>query len=205
MSPDARTRRVHYDWLEAGEHTQRTVALLSQQLRRFLDDRAWLENRRIMDLLRGIEAKALALRDTPPAGTFMHQAGTAADIRLPMERPLYRPPVKPLIADIELESGDAELDVAALFSQVVVDRSKLERQVRRALQDRSQVTLQEVCELHPLEQGLAELVAYLQLAGDGFAATVDETAVESVSWRGAGADDAPVLRRARVPRVIFVR
>lgn len=52
LKPDARTRRVHYDWLEAGEHTQRTVALLSQQLRRFLDDQAYLENRRIMDLLR---------------------------------------------------------------------------------------------------------------------------------------------------------
>jgi hypothetical protein len=36
---------VHHDWLEAGEHTQRTVAQLSQQLRRFLDDRAFLENR----------------------------------------------------------------------------------------------------------------------------------------------------------------
>ena len=59
--------------------------------------------------------------------------------------------------------------------------------------------------MHPLEQGLAELVAYLQLAGEGFEATVDETVVESVSWRSAGADDAPVLRRARVPRVIFVR
>ncbi len=35
LQPDSRTRRVHYDWLEAGEHTQRTVAQLSQQLRRF--------------------------------------------------------------------------------------------------------------------------------------------------------------------------
>src|SRR5690606_10532322 len=41
LKPDPRTRRVHYDWLEAGEHTQRTVAQLSQQLRRFLDDQAW--------------------------------------------------------------------------------------------------------------------------------------------------------------------
>lgn len=40
LKPDGRTRRVHYDWLEAGEHTQRTVAQLSQQLRRFLDDQA---------------------------------------------------------------------------------------------------------------------------------------------------------------------
>ena len=205
MNPDPRTRRVHYDWLEAGEYTQRTVALLSQQLRRFLDDRAWLENRRIMDLLHGIEAKALAVRDHQPTGTFMHQDGFAADLRLPMERPLFRPAARSLIADVEVESGDADLDAAALFSQVVVDRSRLERQVRRALQDRSQITLREVCQLHPLEQGLAELVAYLQLAGEGFEATVDETVIESISWRGVGTDEAPVLRRARAPRVIFVR
>ena len=56
-----------------------------------------------------------------------------------------------------------------------------------------------------MEQGLADLVAYLQLAGEGFEATVDETVVESVFWRGTGADDAPVHRRAQVPRAIFVR
>ena len=50
LKPDTRTRRVHYDWMEAGEQAQRTVAALSQQLRRFLDDQAWLENRRIMDI-----------------------------------------------------------------------------------------------------------------------------------------------------------
>jgi hypothetical protein len=48
LNPDARTRRIHYDWLAAGEQTQRTVSQLSRQLRRFLDDKAWLENRRIM-------------------------------------------------------------------------------------------------------------------------------------------------------------
>ena len=61
---------MHYDWLEAGEYAQKTVAQLSQQLRRFLDDKAWLENRRIMDILHGIEAKALALRDGAPWGRF---------------------------------------------------------------------------------------------------------------------------------------
>jgi flagellar motility protein MotE (MotC chaperone) len=97
LSPDARTRRVHYDWMEAGEHTQRTVAALSQQLRRFLDDQAWLENRRIMDILHGIESKALVLRthwgrDWPPAGPVMEMAEACADIELAMERPCSRRP-----------------------------------------------------------------------------------------------------------------
>lgn len=205
LKPDARTRRVHYDWLEAGEHTQRTVAQLSQQLRRFLDDQAWLENRRIMDILHGIEAKALALRESLPPGEVMSVADTAADIELPMERPLYTPAIKPLIADIELESGDAEVNAAALYSQIVIDKCALARHIRHALQDRSQVTLRELCEMQPLQHGLAELVAYLQLASDTFKTVVDEDAAETIGWRREGPDGQEQVKQARLPRVIFVR
>ena len=205
LNPDTRTRRVHYDWLEAGEHTQRTVAQLSQQLRHFLDDQAWIENRRIMDILHGIESKALALRDSAPAGNVMHIADTAAGVTLAMERPLYTPPVRPVIEDVDLESGDGDVDASALFSPVVVDKSRLVRHIQRTLQDRSQVTLHELCELEPLRQGLAELVAYLELSCDAFETVVDEHSVETVSWQGTTAGGVPVLRRARVPRVIFAR
>ncbi len=205
LKPDARTRRVHYDWLEAGEHTQRTVAQLSQQLRRFLDDQAWLENRRIMDILHGIEAKALALRESLPPGEMMSVADTVANIELPMERPLHTPAIKPLIADIELESGDAEMDAAALYSQIVIDKVALVRHIRHALQDRSQVTLCELCEMQPLQHGLAELVAYLQLAGDTFKTVVDEEVTEEIVWRREGPDGQEYAKRARLPRVIFVR
>jgi hypothetical protein len=205
LRPDARTRRVHYDWLEAGEHTQRTVAQLSQQLRRFLDDQAWLENRRIMDILHGIEAKALAVRDAPPAGELMQIAELAADIELPMERPLFTPPFKPNIANVALEAGDADLDADVLYSQVVVDRAQLARHIRHALQDRSQVTLRELTEAQPLTQGLAELVAYLQLGNETFKTTVDENTPEVITWDATASDGLPVRKRARLPRVIFVR
>lgn len=205
LKPDARTRRVHYDWLEAGEHTQRTVARLSQQLRRFLDDQAWLENRRIMDILHGIEAKSLALRASQPAGAVMNIADIAAGIETPMERPLYTPSVKSLITDVALETGDAGGDAAALYSQVVVDRAQLARHIRHALQDKSQVTLRELCELQPLQHGLAELVAYLQLASDSPKSVVDEDVFDVIAWRGASADGQEQAKQARLPRVIFVR
>lgn len=205
LKPDARTRRVHYDWLEAGEHTQRTVARLSQQLRRFLDDQAWLENRRIMDILHGIEAKALSMRDATPPGTVMRIANTAADIELPMERPLYSPTSKPLITDIALEPGDADMDATALYSQVVIDKSALARHIRHALQSRTQVTLRELCELQPLQHGLAELVTYLQLAGDASKTVVDEDTTEIIIWKRTGPDGQKHTKQARLPRVIFVR
>jgi hypothetical protein len=205
LKPDARIRRVHYDWLEAGEHTQRTVAQLSRQLRRFLDDQAWLENRRIMEILHGIEAKALALRETLPAGEVMRLAASAAAVELPMERPLYNPALKPVIADIVLETGDSAVDPAVLYAQVVVDRAQLARHIRQALQDRSQVTLRELIELQPLRQGLAEVVAYLHLGSESFQTVVDEDTPEVITWQALLPDGEPVTKVARLPRVIFVR
>jgi len=203
LSPDPRTRRIHYDWLEAGEHAQRTVAQLSQQLRRFLDDQAWLENRRIMDILHGIEASALAVREAPPSGEMATIGDTAATIELPFERPLYAPSLKPLIADVALEAGDEDLDASALFAQVIIDKAQLARHVRHSLQGRSQVTLRELCEARPLQQGLAELLAYLQLAADSFPAVVDETVEDRIVWHDAAqADDC--MKAARLPRIIFV-
>ena len=202
MRPDNRLRRVHYDWLEAGEHTQRTVARLSEQLRRFLDDKAWLENRRIMDILHNIETRALDVReDLLPPGAFMPLDSSAAAIELPFERALYRPPFKPLIAGIALDEGDAEIDTAALYAQVVVDRAELLRNIRLELQIRSQVTLGEVVARHPLRNGLAELVAYLQLADEKFKTTVDENAEEEVQWES----ETGVTRRATLQRIIILR
>lgn len=201
MRPENRLRRIHYDWLEAGENTQRTVAKLSEQLRRFLDDQAWLENRRIMDILHGIESHALALREDLPTGAFMPLTETSPSIELALERPLYKPPFKPLIADVVLDEGDSEIDTAALYAQVMVDRAELSRNIRQALQGRGQITLGEVVARNPLRYGLAELVAYVQIAADWPKAAVDDEAQEQVCWQ----TDTGIFRQATLPRIILMR
>ena len=207
LQPDRRLRRIHYDWLEAGEHTQRTVAQLSQQLRRFLDDKAWLENRRIMDLLRGIEGKALSLRSEPPAGPVMEIADTAASLELPLERPLHSQATKTRIAELPADAllPDDEADASALFNQIVVDKPRLARNIRHALQSQGQITLREIATDYPLQHGLAELVAYLQLSDGQFQTLIDEAVEENLSWCGIDRDGQAVTRRARLPRVIYVR
>ncbi len=213
LNPEPRTRRVHHDWLEAGEHTQRTVARLSQQLRRFLDDRAFLENRRILDLLHGIESKALALRASPPRDAVMTIDAQGADIELPLERPLFTPSVKPLLAALTLEAGEDDVDTARLFDQIVVDKARLRAVLQRALRREAQITLHDLVEAEPLRQGLAELVAYLEMAhaadgavaSDGWRAVVDEGVEETIRWQAGDALGEPVMREARLPRVIFTR
>lgn len=214
LNPDKRTARIHYDWLEAGEYTQRTVAQLSQQLRRFLDDQAWLENRRIMDILRNIEAKTLDMREAlfnpSISNNFMSIDDTAASLELPFERPLYSPPLKPRISNIAIELGDERVDASALFSQAVIDKTALARHIRQSLQDKSQVSLGELCKTRPLEQGLAELVGYLEMAGDGranynFKSLIDDSMHEIICWESEEDSDVTLAKQARLPRIIYLR
>jgi hypothetical protein len=170
-----------------------------------------------MEILQGVEGKALVLREDPPAGPVMTIPEMGATIELPLERPLHATTARAELVARALEEGaasEAELDTTALFDRVVVDKSILSRQIRHALRQRAQVTLRELTERHPLEHGLAELVAYLELAGGAaesawaggaFQATVDEAVTDVIAWEVELEGGERRLRRATLPRVIYVR
>lgn len=200
LSGEELVRRIPFLLLDAGEKVHGTVALLVEQLRRFVDDQAHLENRRILDLVREIERHAIRLRAEPPRGAeFAALDALAPEFELPMCRALFRPPRNPVLSAGAVEEGEAELDLAALFAQRVVDEKLLRGHIAELLRGRSQVTLAEVATAFPPEHGLAEIVGYLRIAGEEGAA-VDESVTETLvipSGRGPGA------RRVRLPRVIF--
>ena len=82
-----------------------------------------------------------------------------------------------------------------------MDKARLQARVRQSLQTRDQVTLTTLLMSHPLEQGLAELIAYLSLAADDARAVIDDEHPQTVDWM----DDTGGLRRATLPTVIFCR
>jgi hypothetical protein len=198
---DSRLRYIHHDWLDAGERAQSTVRQLSEQLRRFLDDQVWLENRRVMELLRSIESQSLALRDRV-GSDFSHEIdATAPTIRLPMERPLYIRARSTVVNSARIEQGNFDSETTALFEQTYVDPAPLIRSVRKALHRRPQIGLPDVVAESPITHGLSELVTYLSLDDEGFTTVFDESARDSVGWT----DDSGVARTATLPRVIYAR
>jgi hypothetical protein len=201
LAPDRRLLRIHYDWMQAGEVAQRTVARLSEQLRRYLDDQAWLENRRIMQLLRGIEQSALTARDRAPEGPFLSLDEPRPALEMAIDRPLYAPPLKARITDQYLLEGSTDVPADALYGQIYVDKTRLAAQVRQALQTRSQISLAELVETYPLEKGLAELVAYLSLAAEDHAAVIEESTTQTLWW----CDAEGCQRQATLPLVVFSR
>jgi len=201
IEADQRIHRVHHDWSEAADRAQRTVRQLSEQLRRFLDDQVWLENRRVLDLVRTVESVALELRDNPPSfGLEADQPGI--EIALPFERPLYQPPAA-VTVESRIAEPTEEVDADLLFAQTFVDQARLAEIIRTVLPENSSALLSDVIAMHPIEQGAAEIVGYLALNHEDMAVEMDDTDETFLEYSDPA--DVDVTKRARLPKVTVRR
>jgi flagellar motility protein MotE (MotC chaperone) len=184
----------------AADATQRTVASLSAQLRRFLDERSWTEGRRIHEVIRTTLAAALDVVQAGAREPGSDVPDPRADIALPLERPLYTPRTaaqlnSTVVTEDPADTADA---LADMLEVQTVDLTQL----RAAVADTvtalgGHATLAQVVAAHPLTDGLAELVGYLQVAEEG--ATLLTERRERVVW----IDAAGRGRQADIPLILF--
>lgn len=200
LPADRRLRGVHHDWADAAERTQQTVRNLSEQLRRFLEDQVWIENRRVLDLVRAVESAALAVRENPPrdVGLIVDQPGVP--IALPFERPLYDPQPDVAVDSLPAPSEFDAAELGSLFAQRFVDTERLVENVRAVVPPRTSVALDEIIALYPVEEGIAEILGYLSLNGDSI--TVEMTDEQMVIDY---ADVGGVPRRVRMKKAMVSR
>ncbi len=198
VGQEERLTHIHFDWIDACERTQATVRLLSNQLRRFLDDQVWTENRRVFNLLQNIERSALGLRDESQLPIRMEIDANSLTVNLPFERPLYRGTTKIEIDASPIEYGNSQFEPIDMLNQFNVDTQALLNRVLNALSRRPQVGLGELTATDPIKQGLAELVSYLALSAPGLTSTFDSDRREEISWI-----DGEFERVANLPRVNF--
>lgn len=200
MSYDRRLTRISDSWLDASDHTLMTMRQLTAQLRQFLDGHVWLENRRITEILQLISRKAVSLGEMP-SGNFMELSVPGVEINLPFERPMFVPTSRIVIDSHNILLADEADDTDLLFEQFYVDKAALMENIRVAMIGAKEVTLGHVLEKFPLTKGLAEVVAYMNIASKSKSAFFDDSAEETVTWPCA--DGA--RKRCILPRVIFTR
>ncbi|MDJ1371896.1 DUF3375 domain-containing protein [Gulosibacter molinativorax] len=198
---DRRLRLVHHDWAEAAERTQQTVRSLSEQLRRFLEDQVWLENRRVLDLVRTVEQAAIRVRSNPPEelGIVIDEPGLT--IELPFERPLYSPQPDSVIDSLIAPEEDSEGDYDALFGQRFVDSARLVENIRSIVPRRSVAELSDIIELYPVEEGIAEILGYLALSEDDIDIALDDEVTTVIDYT----DLAGMPKRVTLPKVSVAR
>jgi hypothetical protein len=105
------------------------------------------------------------------------------------------------VDDDVLIADDTDVDAGALFSQFHVDKERLKANIDAVLAEAEQATLAEVTAAYPLSQGLAELVAYYQLATESDWASINPEATQQISWQLADGS----IRQATIDQIIFGR
>lgn len=201
VEAEQRMRGIHHDWSEAAERAQRTVRQISEQLRRFLDDQVWLENRRVLDLVRAVESAALEVRASPPPfGLVVDLPGI--EIALPVDRPLYQPPAAVAVESL-IPPATEEVDTDLLFTQTFVDQARLAGNIRAVLPQRSSALLSDIIAMYPIEQGAAEIVGYLALTGDDVTVEMDDSDETLLEYPAPA--DPDTKKRARLPKVTVRR
>ena len=191
-------RRVHYDWLEAGEHAQRTVASLVAAVAP-LSGRPGLagEPPHHGHPARHREQGAGRARGAAD-GAVMADRRAGADIELAMERPLFTPPIKPAIAEPAPAGGRrGHRSFGAVRSGGRRQGAARAPHSPGAAGPRAGHACANWWPADPLQQGLAELVAYLQLGSEAFSTVVDEDTSEPIRLAGHSADGSASSPAAR--------
>ncbi|MCO7218449.1 DUF3375 family protein [Klenkia sp. PcliD-1-E] len=207
---DPRMRRIRHDLVAAAQHTRQVLRGLVDALRTGLDEQVRHEDRRVLDLVAGIEdrARVLSAGLADLDGFAVELDDLHPTVVLPMERHLYAPPRRAAVDSARPPAGEEDFAAAALFDQVQVDPVPLSAHVRRALLQRPRVELATVLEQHPLQHGLAELVAYLSLRDEAFDVVLPTPSADdqpgdddTVTWT----DPDGRARTATLPRVVYAR
>lgn len=189
-----------YSLLDAGRVVYKTTNRLADQLRRYIDDRVHLENKRIMEIIRDIEQKALEIKENPPQDFCFEIDDTSPEIDLTMARTLHKANLPEDFSGVMLEDGVIDIDVSALFDCEDIDYGELNDRIKRLLRDHDQIALPEVINRFPVTQGVSEIIAYFEIGHDNEKVVVSDDKKDILNISIDGRDT-----QLQVPRLIFTR
>ena len=188
--------------LVAGDKIKRVTNQLTSQLRKYLDDRALLESRRVMELVQSIEKKAALLTHDAPKEPIMLLDYLYPQWSLELSRSLFDPgDIRMLEGSPETAGNAGDVPLNRLFEARGVDEARLKRNIERLVSEAGQVTLKQVLDAFPPEKGLAELMAYLKLASERPNTVFSEEEHEAIAYR----DVSGVSKSADLGRIILVK
>jgi hypothetical protein len=200
MDSERKMENLKYNLLSGGEKSHKILTKLIEQLRRFIDDKLWVENRRILELAQSIEQRAMQIKEKAPTQReFFTIDGVKISVESIASKSLFVPTAKESFSH-ELKEEVLEVDLSKLYAQVYVDEQLLRQNIRKLLQQKSQFTLKELNQTYPITKGLSELVVYLKIAQNMKSAYLDSYRDELLIE-----DENQERKRVKMDRIVFVR
>lgn len=203
---DPQLKHIYDDWVAGSEQINRTVAKLSKQLRSFIDDRVFIENLRVMSLIQNVERTCAQIRDVLSFSNVKELPGLEIEIpfveaQLPLERPLFSPKAEIDFSQEPIREGDpSEVDIPEALLLDLIDKNKLIYNIELMLNEKSEITLNEIINRFPVEYGLLEILTYLEIARSVFSLREDCNVKDVIFWNSFEENGDEVTRKAEMNR-----
>lgn len=189
--------------LDAGKKVLDSNHLLVEKLHRILAGQSNQHRKRTRELVGDIKKYALKTLNAPPQADEFIEIDGSPCVQLPMERPLTDDApqeIEFLFHPSEIGSDDLDdADFHRLLSQFEINKEALLHRISTRLSRKPQVSLREILDEHPLEDGLAELLTYFSIASQSPNHLIHDEQYELIPLQKGG------MRMARVPQIIFTR
>jgi hypothetical protein len=175
---------------------------MAERLNRVLADKNLIERRYVQELMQEIRALCLSCLESPPKERAFIEVDTfKADIHLLSHRtpfePVHEREIKNAIS--AMTSLPNDLDLGRLYNQFYIDKTVLKGNVEKILHTHDKVSLSEVLDEFPVEKGLTEILAYLNIASLAARHSISRDEFEFVFT------DKSQTQQLKIPKVIFSR
>lgn len=205
VEDDRFLKKIKQFLLTSGEKVQKSTRKMSEHLRKILDEQNMAENRRVLELTNEIKKWALENVDSYPIEKDFISIEGNPDINLSINRPFWKPENRPSVNLLNPEVDNEEVDdktLMELLSHSQVDMNELKANIQRMLRYEKQVSLKDVLNKFPVNNGLEEIVCYIQLADEEPKHIVNNSVRETVRF---GKEINGIIKdiKVRIPQIIF--
>jgi len=184
-----------YDLMSSAHKVQILINRLVEQLREFIDQKAWIENKRVIGLIEEIQKNVLKL-DEPLKESFEIKTAKV-DFNLPFEKELFEVKRSEELKS-EIKEEEIVVDKSMLFLKEFVNEEELKRNVKTVLTKLNRVSLKELISYFPVKKGIAEIVGYISVATNLKNTIFIENSYEKIEIEH---NDKKIL--IKVPLIIF--
>lgn len=201
FDPKEQLRDLKFELLQSGQKVSQVSSKLIEQLRRFIDERAWVENRRVLELCKSIEKRALEIKKDPPSKKdFTTIQGVKTDSTMPLQNSLYEIKEEKQLESV-LYTKEIEVDLEDFYHQFYVDEEQLKDNIKKLLHTKAQCSLEELCNTFEITKGMSELVGYISIAKNSPHTRVDREKKVSITLKDLSGE----YKRVVLPNIVFIK
>lgn len=187
---------------ERARETQSVMRLLASSLKHLVQNREYLQNRRLMQLIGEAKREALSARDRlPPQTRVMVMSQSSVSVSSCSTLELHDPQSDATVMPM-LTAPAQEVNLAALSERVQaaeINYPWLKNCVKEVLKRKQAATIADVLSAHPATQGLASVVGLISL-GVRFG-EINTALEEKITWKNRFSETIT----ASIPTLIFTQ